>query len=164
MNRMQHKIFAIGLYLAIYFLWSYFGNSSDYPIIFWISMLFVIIGSEIPDFDLDFGAKYHRSPITHSAIIPIVMFTYYYVTAPPEWVFEFIGWFCIGYASHLFGDLIPSKKDIVSAALTVLDPRGVPGDIRHIPERYEYIWLIASGTISSILAIISLMIGRGIQF
>jgi len=107
----------------------------------------VLIGAHFPDFDLDFGTRFHRSPLTHSFIIPSLLFIAYFHGTRDTTVLRLLSMFFMGYASHLFLDIFPAKASILARFLAPFK-HYTPGDIRLIPEKWEKPWLIISGLIT----------------
>jgi len=104
----------------------------------------VILGAYIPDIDLDFGTKYHRSFWTHGPFIPLFFATVYGLT-PSAITLSLLGFFFMGYASHLLLDIFPSHSSIFKMIWSLFATYQTPGDIRSLPEWFERPWLIISG-------------------
>jgi hypothetical protein len=82
--------------------------------LYWILLGFFICitGAEIPDYDQLPSWKWleHRSILTHSALIPIIIFLTLVLALPSAWLdvlAPLMTLLFLGYASHLFLDLFP---------------------------------------------------------
>lgn len=114
MNRREHLKVGLVTCFSVFFviLFFEFKRGISIPENSWTAALLfgAFCGALGPDFDLDLlGIKYHRSMLTHSALIPALVvygywFNYFGLAAS--------GMFVIGYASHLFADLFPSHSGI----------------------------------------------------
>lgn len=142
MHGMEHKIWASFVFFILVYLVEYYYQIVNIP--FWIAWLLVILGAYLPDIDLDFGTKYHRSFWTHGPIIPFFFALVYGIT-PSTIVLNLFGFFFMGYASHLLLDIFPSGASLFKMVWTLFTTYQAPGDIRSIPEWFERPWLAGSG-------------------
>lgn len=112
-----------------------------------LSMLLVIAGAVTPDLDtMLFGINVHRNPLSHSWVIPIILWTFGMISyGVGNETFVYIGMYCIGYASHLILDTIPSTAGFFEGIKEIFTFSHAPGDIRIIPERWEHAWLFFGG-------------------
>lgn len=110
-----------------------------------ISVGMVIFGAELPDFDTKIlGIEAHRNPLTHSWVIPTILWTLGMVAFPfGDITLIYIGMFCIGYASHLMLDTIPSTAGFFEGIKEFFAFHHAPGDIRGVPENWEHVWLFS---------------------
>ena len=60
------------------------------------------LGTWVPDWDLMAGIGYHRSPLTHSLIPPLILFVF---TRRLKFPYLNLG-FALGVASHLLWDIV----------------------------------------------------------
>jgi hypothetical protein len=169
MNRAEHKLWACVAFTIVFLAFFFFGSASIRLAVLNASFLGYIItaaASHGPDLDLDFGIKYHRSPITHSPIIPAVVFVFYFISSFSFPVLFLVSSFFIGYGSHLFLDLIPPTGSAFGERVSKWFKQklegGAPGDIRGIPEKHERNWLKISGIIITIFFILTIL--RAIAF
>ncbi|MHA1713497.1 MAG: hypothetical protein ACTSW4_05620 [Candidatus Ranarchaeia archaeon] len=160
MNRFEHKFYAALSYIVIFFFTT--NIYEGLRIAFWPSLLMVILGGHFPDFDLDFGIKFHRSPITHSPLISWIIFIGYLFTPSPPWVVEIMAWVIVGYATHLFFDLAPSGWGLIGLLISAFNPAHAPGDIRHVSERLERPFLILGGINCTLIAIVLFLVIRNV--
>jgi len=109
----------------------------------------ILMGAAIPDFDNDFGTRYHRSFITHGPYLFGALGIGYYFLPVPSEISVLIAFFMIGYSTHMFLDIFPSGKSFFVAVFSALAYASAPGDIRGIPERIERGWLFFSGILSA---------------
>jgi len=169
-HAMEHKIWAVSVYTIYYilvyqvakYLPSNYAELANFlslfqvgKLYFWPALFMVIVGAHFPDFDLDFGTRYHRSPLTHSFIIPLALAIFYLLQRPSPDVMRLLAFFFLGYSSHLFLDIFPAKASILARAIAPFK-NYTPGDIRGIPEKMEKPWLIGSGLLTLALAILYL--------
>lgn len=136
-------LYSVPLIIGIY----YFVDLSVYEIIGYIPMVLLMsaLGSSIPDFDLLWGIKYHRNPFTHSCAFAVL---YLYVGFVSSDIFAYL--VCcalsVSLASHLFCDLVPSKPSPSVSENIKRFVRGmVPGNIRYLPSKYEFPYLVFNG-------------------
>lgn len=134
MNKLGHIITGIIFGLIAYY---YFFEGLGFNIIF-VLILFVL-GSLAPDIDLyfsgKFSLKYHRSPITHSPLILILV----------GWIKNpYFSVFISGWAIHLIFD----SFNLGSGKLAT-------GDIRGVGEWAEFLLLIGSAILILAVAIFS---------
>ena len=160
MNRFEHKLYATLIFILLY--WFFVNSYSELRLAFWPSLFMVILGSHFPDFDLDFGIRFHRSPITHSPLIPGIIFIGYLFSSTPVWILEIMAWFIIGYSTHLFFDLAPSGWGLLGFVISAFNPAESPGDIRQIAESLEKPFLILGGIVCVLMAIIMLFLARNL--
>ena len=151
MNRFEHKFYAVIIYLIVYFTVT--SIFDQLVLVFWPGLFMVILGSHFPDFDLDFGTRFHRSPYTHSPLIPGIIFVGYLFSAAPAWVLEVMAWFIVGYATHLYFDTINSGSGLIGFIISAFKPHSSPGDIRSIDEPLEKPFLIVGGTLCLLMAL-----------
>ena len=151
MHGMEHKIWAsVSFFILVYFV-EYYYHIINLP--FWVGWLLVILGAYMPDIDLDFGTKYHRSFWTHGPLIPLFFAIMYGLT--PSWLtLSLLGFFFMGYASHLLLDIFPSNSSLFKMVWSLFATYQTPGDIRSIPEWFERPWLGGSGIYVIVLAIL----------
>ena len=150
-HAMEHKIWAGVIFSVYYFLFEKYLMIFRVP--FWPALFITILGAHFPDFDLDFGRKYHRSPITHSVIIPALLFAYYMFHLPDDMTLSLMALFFLGYASHLFLDIFPANASIFRR-ISLIFSNYVPGDIRGVPKKFERPLLIISGWLCVLFAVI----------
>ncbi|MHA1339756.1 MAG: metal-dependent hydrolase [Promethearchaeota archaeon] len=132
-----------------------------------IGYLLAFMGASFPDLDLWISIKSHRNPFTHSAMLPSLMFIYFFFIFNPktieaEIIFLFTGFF-IGYASHLIFDLYKRGTKFISA-LFYRESDVPPGDIRHVPSSLERFYLSFGGLtliFFLILTILRLGVAKG---
>lgn len=113
-----------------------------------MSMLMVICGAALADYDtLLFTINVHRNPLTHSWVIPLSLWSLGMLAVPMEWraLNLLSGFFCLGYASHLLLDCIPSTAGFWEGIKECFNFKHAPGDIRGVPENWEHIWLFCAG-------------------
>jgi len=171
-HAMEHKIWAVAAF-TVYYVSSYIlpdclpasyawlGSSLRFlqvgRMYFWPALFMVIVGAHFPDFDLDFGARFHRSPITHSFFIPLALFLFYLFQAPSPDILRLLAIFFLGYASHLLLDILPSGASLFGRFTSIFQSY-TPGDVRGIPEGMEKGWLIGSGLLTLALAAVYLFL------
>lgn len=111
-----------------------------------IATLLVICGAEIPDFDFRIiGVDGHRDPLTHSWLIATILWALVMVAFPVgDTNIIYISLFCVGYASHLMLDTIPSTATFFEGIKEFFAMHHSPGDIRNVPEKWEHPWLFFS--------------------
>jgi len=167
MNRFEHKFWACIAFTIVFLVYFFFGTGAIRLAAINASVLgylVVIAASHAPDVDLDFGIKYHRSPITHSPLIPAVLFVFYFLTSFEFGVLFLLAAFFIGYSSHLFLDLIPPTGSAFGSRVSKwFEQRlkgGAPGDLRGIPEKYERNWLKVSGIIVAIFFVLTILLAH----
>ena len=156
-HSMEHKIWAGTIFTLYYFLLEHQLNIFQIP--FWPAFFMAILGAHFPDFDLDFGVRYHRSPITHSALIPTIIFLYYLYFRPEDLVLILLSVFFLGYSSHLILDIFPSKASLLKRISSIFK-NYVPGNVKGIPKRYEKKFLVVSGIICFLYASVYLILVR----
>lgn len=109
MNGRTHVIYGIGLVFLIFGLLSWFAFKSaayDYPsfLAFGVGAVF---GTLFPDFDFIWGngsPKFHRSTLTHSAIVPIAV-TIAYAFSPDVFARTLLMFISLGMMTHLLFDM-----------------------------------------------------------
>ena len=164
MNRFEHKFWACIAFTIVFLVYFFYGSASIRLAVLNASILGYIItvaASHFPDLDLDFGIKYHRSPFTHSPIIPAAILIFYFISSFSFSVLFLVASFFIGYSSHLFLDLIPPTGSAFGSRVSKwFEQRmkgGAPGDLRGIPEKYERNWLKISGIIIAIFFVLTIL-------
>lgn len=155
----EHHIWAVIGFSFYYLVIEHFLQL--FQVLFWPALFVCVFGSIFPDLDLGFGAKYHRSPVTHSALVPTLFFIFYILIVPDPTTYRFLAVFFLGYASHLFLDIFPSNASIFKRAAGIFEEY-TPGDIRGVPEKYEKPLLIWSGAMCLVWAGIFLVMAEGI--
>ena len=113
-----------------------------------IGILLGFAGSFFCDIDtLIFGIQAHRNPITHSYIVPFIIWWYAFLVGSYEerFMILFPAMFALGVASHLMLDRVPSTAGFVAGLKATFGFKEAPGDIRHIPEVWESAYLLISG-------------------
>ena len=160
MNRFEHKFYATIIYLIVYYTAT--SIFDQLVLVFWPGLFMVVLGSHFPDFDLDFGSRFHRSPYTHSPLIPGIIFMGYLFSSSPAWVLEVMAWFIVGYSTHLYFDTIPSGKGLIGFIISAFQPQSSPGDIRGIDEPLEKPFLIVGGTLCLLMALFMMLLVRGV--
>ena len=148
----EHKIWASVMYLIIFYVMTFHYHVN---IDFWLAWLLVIFGAYFPDIDLDFGTRFHRSLLSHSHIV-VMFIAAVYLTTPVPQVLEILGFFFLGYASHLLLDIFPSNASLFKMIWTVFTSYQTPGDLRGIPEWLERPWLVICGIIAATLGVLFL--------
>ncbi len=147
MHAFEHKVFATITFLLIIITNEFYFHFAK--IYFWPAYLMILMGAAIPDFDNDFGTRYHRSFITHGPYLFGALGIGYYFLPVPSEISALIAFFMIGYSTHMLLDLFPSGKSFFVAVFSALAYASAPGDIRGIPERFERAWLFTSGVLSA---------------
>ncbi len=115
-----------------------------------IGYLLAFIGASLPDLDAWVSIKSHRDPITHSGLLPSLLFMYFFLmfsyhAGDAEFLFVFAG-LILGYASHLLFDVFPLGSSIKEVMKIMFSrEKGAPGDIRHLPEKFERGYLTYGG-------------------
>mgnify|MGYP005848399243 CR=1 FL=1 len=115
-----------------------------------IGYLLAFIGASLPDLDAWVSIKSHRDPITHSSLLPSLLFLYFFLmfsfhSEDAEFLFVFAG-LILGYASHLLFDVFPLGSSIKEVMKIMFSKeKGAPGDIRHLPEKLERGYLTYCG-------------------
>lgn len=128
-----------------------------------IGYLLAFIGASLPDLDAWVSIKSHRDPITHSGLLPSLLFLYFFLmfsfnSGDAEFLFVFAG-LILGYASHLLFDVFPLGSSIKEVMKIMFSKeKGAPGDIRHLPEKFERGYLTYGGFV--LIAEIVLLILR----
>jgi hypothetical protein len=69
-------------------------------------VLMSILGALLPDMDLWIAIKYHRSIITHSMLIPCILWITVLIGMEPHGVYQPI---ILGFGMHLFMDMFPAS-------------------------------------------------------
>ncbi len=154
-HAMEHKIWAGFIFSLYYMIFERYFAVLRVP--FWPALLITILGAHFPDFDLDFGRRFHRSPITHSALIPAILFAYHILYILDKTSLVLMALFFLGYASHLLLDIFPANASILKR-FTYIFRNYVPGDIRGIPKRYEKTFLVVSGVLCIVFAVVFLTV------
>lgn len=109
-----------------------------------------IAGSFYPDWDWDWGAKFHRNPLLHSYLIPFSIWIFGMVAFPYEFraLNVVSAMYCVAYATHLIADCVPSTTTgVINILKDFLNTKQTAGDVRQIPEHWEHKWLLSSGII-----------------
>ncbi|MHA1238563.1 MAG: hypothetical protein ACTSSJ_04895 [Candidatus Odinarchaeia archaeon] len=162
-NRAEHLLWGSFIFAIYYLIFDFFLKLLYIPL--WVGAIIGFTGAYFPDFDLELGVRFHRSPISHSAIIPVMFFAtylYFTLTATMEAVvLNLLAVFFLTYSTHLFADLLPSKRGFLKRFQTILST-STPGDIRGVPEKLEKPWLIVSGAICLGLTIVFNLIVIGV--
>ncbi|MFX1521224.1 MAG: hypothetical protein ACFFCD_15025 [Promethearchaeota archaeon] len=166
-NKAEHKFWAALAFTIVFLVYFFFGSPTIRIAVInasFLGYLIVIAASHFPDLDLDFGIKYHRSPITHSPIIPVAVMIFYFLSSFSFSVLFLVASFFIGYSSHLFLDLIPPTGSAFGSRVSKwFEQRlkgGAPGDLRGIPEKYERNWLLVSGIIVAIFFVLTILLAH----
>jgi len=76
-----------------------------------LGLFLALFGSTLPDYDLLYKSLspwHHRSAITHSILIPVIVILFYLSPAPINNYALFLVPFMVGFMSHLFLDLFPN--------------------------------------------------------
>jgi len=149
----EHKIWASVMFLIIFYFVDFHYHLTN--INFWLAWLLVIFGAYFPDIDLDFGTRFHRNLFTHSHIVVMFIAAVYFTTPVPQ-VLELLGFFFLGYASHLLLDIFPSNASVFKRVWTIFASYQTPGDLRGIPEWLERPWLVICGIITASIGVLFL--------
>lgn len=114
--------------------------------------LFIVTfsGSTFPDWDWDWGQENHRSPLTHSWIIPFTIWIWGLIAIPFD--FRYINiitaMFCLSYATHLFADCVKSgTHGIIHILKNFFNFHYSPGNIINVPPKKQHAWLFISASI-----------------
>lgn len=153
MHGAEHKIWASVMFLIIFYVVDFHYHLVN--IDFWLAWLLVIFGAYFPDIDLDFGTRFHRNLITHSHIV-VMFIAAVYLTTPVSQVLELLGFFFLGYASHLLLDIFPSNASLFKRIWTIFASYQTPGDLRGIPEWLERPWLVICGITAATIGVLFL--------
>lgn len=160
MNKLGHLVFAL-IWLIVAYQFAPLGN--------FFLMCILVCCALIPDFDTLFrthkggkwwpNPKWHRWIVTHTFVWGVLGY-YYTANYSPmnQSDYVIVGYFCIAYASHLFGDLTKGVKSsivIVPKLLTMKKSIRLKGNL-------STIWLIGSGLTLIVFGIHALMIANGL--
>jgi hypothetical protein len=169
MNRAEHKLWASVCFTVMFLIYFFFSSGAIRLAALsasFLGYLVVIAASHLPDLDLDFGIEYHRSPITHSPLIPAALFGFQLITSTDFGILFLTAVFFLGYASHLFCDLFSPSRSVFGERVSNWFERKmkgtVPGDLRGVPEKYEGPWFKISGIIVTGFFVITIL--RAHQF
>jgi lysylphosphatidylglycerol synthetase-like protein (DUF2156 family) len=124
---------------------SYSHASKVYAI---IGLLVSFAGSFYCNMDvLSFGESRYRNPITHSYILPFLVWWYAFLglSADEAFLIIFPGMFCLGAGCHLLLDTVPDNLTFVKQFEEFFNFKQIPKEIPHMPQKWQHAWLFASG-------------------
>ncbi|HME55342.1 MAG TPA: hypothetical protein VKM55_24250 [Candidatus Lokiarchaeia archaeon] len=95
--------------------------------------------------------KSRCNPVTHSFILPFVMWWYAYLVLSysfgENFLIIFPAMFCLGAASHLILDTLPENAGFIKRFEELFNIKYSPRQIRYVPEDWQHLWLLVSAGI-----------------
>lgn len=120
-----------------------------------LGLIICFAGSFFCDIDiLSFGTKPFRNPVTHSFLVPFVVWWYPYLVLSfvdhENFLIIFPAMFCLGAATHLIMDTLPENAGFIKRFEELFNIKYNSKQIQHIPDKWQHLWLLVSAGLLAI--------------
>lgn len=97
------------------------------------------------------GSQSRCNPITHSFILPFLIWWYAFLVLSyslgENFLIIFPAMFCLGAASHLILDTLPENAGFIKRFEALFNIKYSPRQIQYVPEEWQHLWLLVSAGI-----------------